>query len=301
VISNLRARYERLAAMRRQNPSTAVVARFNEIDGMDKSLLLSLEVFTTVIPLMILGYGFMSGFAESASPATAVIRSFGITSPLTEVVRETFSSSAELSSLWTVAGLAGFLFWGIPMSITVAGMFAAAWRREQFGMLERLGRGAGWFALYLVALSLRQELAYGAWTHLPLWAGIAVSLIPAWIFWSITPVILVRGGGRGFKFLMVAGLAGALIDGLLIPVAARLVFPSLLEGFLAFGPIGVAMALLTWCAAVAAGWVVTACASAIWWERRAPTGTVLGAESGGAVDGVDVDAGAGAPDQAAPS
>ena len=39
------------------------------------------------------------------------------------------------------------------------------------------------------------------------------------------------------------------------------------------------MALLTWCAAIAGGWVVTACASAIWWERRAPTDTVLDAES----------------------
>ncbi len=277
--SSVRARYERLDAMRRQSPLTAVVARFQEIEGGDKSLLLSLEVFTTVIPLMILGYGFVTGFAEGASPATLVVKSFGITTPLTEVVEETFSSSAELSSLWTVAGLAGFLFWGIPMSITVAGMFAAAWRREQFGMWQRLGRGAGWFALYLIALSLRQELAYASWTRLPLWLGILVSLIPAWIFWSLTPVILVRDGGRGFKFLMMAGLAGALIDGLIIPVVARLVFPSLLQGFLAFGPIGVAMALLTWCAAIAGGWVVTACASAIWWERRAPTDTVLDAES----------------------
>lgn len=277
--SGLRSRYERLDAMRRQNPVTAVVARFTEIEGTDKSLLLSLEVFTTVIPLMILGYGFLTGFADSASPASLVIRSFGIDSPLTDAVRSAFGDSAELHSLWTFAGLAGFLFWGIPMSITVAGMFAAAWRREQFGLWQRLGRGAAWFVLYLLALMLRQEIAFGTWTHLPMWAAMLVSLIPAWVFWSITPVMLVRGGGRGFQFLLFAGLAGALIDGLLIPVAALLVFPPLLEGFLAFGPMGVAMALLTWCGAIAAGWVVTACAGAVWWERRAPADTVVGAEA----------------------
>ncbi len=37
-------------------------------------------------------------------------------------------------------GVAGFLVWGIPMSITIAGIFAKAWRREQFGLGGRLLR-----------------------------------------------------------------------------------------------------------------------------------------------------------------
>lgn len=42
-------------------PLAAVVKRFQEIEGIDLGLLISLELFTTIIPLMILGYAFANG------------------------------------------------------------------------------------------------------------------------------------------------------------------------------------------------------------------------------------------------
>ena len=42
---------------------------------------------------------------------------------------------------WRLIGVARFLVWGIPMSVSVAGIFAKAWRREQYGLLTRLVRG----------------------------------------------------------------------------------------------------------------------------------------------------------------
>lgn len=64
------------------------------------------------------------------------------------------------------------------------------------------------------------------------------------------------------------------IDGGIIPIAARLVFPPILRGWDGFGPIGVAMALMMWCGVVGTGWVLTACVGAVLWERTAPTETV---------------------------
>jgi hypothetical protein len=52
--------------------------------------------------------------------------------------------------------------------------------------------------------------------------------VPVWIFWSLTPVLLVSDGGRGLRCLALAGLAGAVIDGTILPLAARILFPSLL-------------------------------------------------------------------------
>jgi hypothetical protein len=72
-----------------------------------------------------------------------------------------------------------------------------------------------------------------------------------------------------------AGLAGVAIDGICIPLTGRLVFPSLLDGWNGFGPIGVAMALLTWCGVIGTGWVITACVGAVLWERNAPSQTVV--------------------------
>lgn len=107
----------------------------------------------------------------------------------------------------------------------------------------------------------------------------AAALVPVWVFWSLTPVLLVRDGGRGPRYLALAGLAGAVIDGAAIPLAARLVFPPILKGWDGFGPIGVAMALMMWCGVVGTGWVVTACVGAVLWEHTAPTDTVIDSET----------------------
>jgi hypothetical protein len=90
-----------------------------------------------------------------------------------------------------------------------------------------------------------------------------VALAPVWVFWSLTPVLLVRDGGRGPKYLALAGLAGVVIDGTIVPLAARVIFPPLLKGWDGFGPIGVAMTLMTWCGVIGIGWVVTACVGAV--------------------------------------
>jgi hypothetical protein len=105
------------------------------------------------------------------------------------------------------------------------------------------------------------------------------ALVPVWIFWSLTPVLLVRDGGRGWKYLALAGLAGVVIDVTILPVAFRIFFPRLLSGWNGLGPIGVAMALMSWCGVIGIGWVVTACVGAVLWERTAPSETVIESET----------------------
>jgi hypothetical protein len=280
VRRRLEERYRRLEQDRRIRPAAAVVARFNEIDGGTQSALVSIELFTTVIPLMILGFGYFSGFAKNASPGILLIRVLGLQYPLSDRVRDAFGASSGLRSSWTILGVAGFLVWGIPMSITIAGIFAKAWRREQFGLGWRLLRGSAWFVLYLAMMGTRERIAFagdhtGA-MRIPLFVA---ALVTAWTFWSLTPVLLVRDGGRGWKYLALAGLAGVVIDGAIIPLAARVVFPALLRGWDGFGPIGVAMTLMTWCGVIGFGWVVTACVGAVLWERTAPAQTVIESET----------------------
>jgi hypothetical protein len=269
-------RYRRLDEARKKHPATAVANRFTEIDGATQGGLVSIELFTTILPLIIIGFDYMSGFAKNASPSTLFIRQLGLASPLTERVRAAFGDSSGFRSNWTFFGVAGFLVWGIPMSITIAGIFAKAWRREQFGLGQRLLRGATWFVLYLTTIGLHEHIAFsdhhaGANRALVF----AAALVPVWIFWSLTPVLLVRNGGRGLRYLALAGLAGVAIDGIIIPLSARIVFPPLLDGWNGLGPIGVAMALLTWCGVIGIGWVVTACVGGVLWERTAPSETVI--------------------------
>ena len=274
-------RYRRLDEARKKHPAAAVAARFTEIDGATQGGLVSIELFTTVLPLIIIGFDYMSGFAENASPGTLLTRQLGLVSPLTERVRAAFGDSSGFRSGWTFLGVGGFLVWGIPMSITIAGIFAKAWRREQFGLGQRLLRGATWFVLYLTTIGIHERIALGVAEHHGVSGAtkvllFAISLLPVWLFWSLTPVLLVRNGGRGgLRYLVLAGLAGVLIDGTVIPLSARIVFPPLLHGWDGLGPIGVAMALLTWSGVIGVGWVVTACVGGVLWERAAPSETVI--------------------------
>ena len=262
---------QRLKQSRRLAPLIAVVERFVEIDGSTQAGLLSIQLFTTVIPILIIGFAYVSGFAENASLGDLFIRSLGLHHPLDDRVRDAFGASSGIRSVWTFFGVAAFLVWGIPMSIRVAGMFGLAWRRRPFGLTESLARGATWFFLYLVTMAAREWLDaafhQGAAARAAL---LIVPLVPVWIFWSLTPMLLVRDGGRGWRDMMRAGFSGVVIDGILLATVIRVGFPILLQGWTGFGPIGVAMTLMTWCGFLAIGWVAIACAGAILWERNAP-------------------------------
>jgi hypothetical protein len=93
-------------------------------------------------PLIIIRFDYFSGLSKNASPGTLFIREDGLVYPLTERLRAAFGDSSAFRSSWTFIGVAVFLVWGIPMSITIAGIFAKAWRREQFGLSQRLLQGA---------------------------------------------------------------------------------------------------------------------------------------------------------------
>ena len=268
--------YHRLAATRRLRPIVAIIERFQDIDGSTLGILVSVLLFTTVIPLMILGFCYLEGFAENVSPGTIWIRELGLVHPTSDRVRIAFGDSSGVRTNWTFIGVAGFLFWGIPMSVTVAGIFAKAWRRAPLNFLARVVRGGLWFVLYLAMIACRERITFSG-DHSGLTRAVlfVVALIPVWIFWSLTPALLVRDGARGLGYLALAGLAGVLIDGVVIPLSGRLIFPSLLDGWAGFGPIGVAMALLTWSGVIGTGWVVTACVGAVLWERNAPMATVI--------------------------
>jgi len=269
--TRLKQRYDKLNRSRTTGLLVPVVQRFIQINGFTLSGLLSIQLFTTVIPLIIIGFAYFSGFASNASVGDLFIRDLGLHHPYDERVREAFGTPSGVHYVWTFLGLAPFLACGIPMSIKVATIFAQAWRRQQFGVAEKLGRGAAWFVLYLGIMTAHERIGFSGQHEAVVRAALlVVSLVPVWIFWSLTPLLLVRDGGRGWKYHLLAGFAGVVIDGIVLTAVIRVGFPILLRGWTGFGPMGVAMTLMTWCGIIATAWVVIACTSAIIWERSAP-------------------------------
>ena len=73
-------------------------------------------------------------------------------------------------------------------------------------------------------------------------------------------------------------IVGLIVLEVILAIGFRLVFPVLLDGWTGFGPVGVAMALLTWCGIEGVAWVVVACTEAVVWERHAPAAVVVDAQ-----------------------
>jgi hypothetical protein len=266
------ARYERLEESNKLGPLVATGKRFFLIEGLDLAGLLALELFTTIIPLVLLGYSFASDFNENLSFADFMIKWMDLRGDSADAVQGLFGDAGDLRSTWTFLGIAGFLFWGIPMSAQVAKTFARAFQRERWSFWTEVWRGGAWFAVLLASQILTVLVTRGiGWTG-PL---NVLAWIPSFILWSVSPLILVRNGTAGWKHMAWCGLAGLVLDLFGVRITLRWVFPKLLAGWTSFGPIGVAMAMMTTCTVIAVLWVVTACLGAVLWERRASPETVV--------------------------
>jgi len=280
IKESLAHRYQQLEETRRLGLPLAATRRFFEIEGLDLAALLALELFTTVIPIILLGFGWASGFSTRLSFGDVLIHSLGLEGAKAEQVRSAFGTGASLRSTWTVFGLASFLVWGIPMAVQVAKTFAQAWRRERFPLIQEIWRGAVWFALFLgtqaATVALSRTHPHTIVDRLQNLAG----LVPSFFLWAATPWVLVRNGSNGWRHLAWCGLAGVVLDALLIRWMTRLLLPALLGGWTGFGPIGVAMTLMTWCTVAAAMCVATGCIGAVLWERNAPADVVVSSQRG---------------------
>jgi len=266
--------YERLEETKRLGVLVAATRRFFAIEGLDLAGLLALELFTTIIPLVLLGYGWAVKFSPRLSMGDFLIDWMDLDGPSATIVNDLFGTGASIRSVWTVAGLAGFLVWGIPMSAQVAKVWARAFQRERFAFWSEVWRGAAWFVVLMVS----QSIGLGFVREPTSVVGFLVNLlsfVPGFLLWAISPTILIRNGRLGWRQFAWCGLVGVVLDNLFARITLRWVFPQLLKGWVGFGPIGAAMALMTTCTVIAVLWVASACLGAVLWERKTPAQTVL--------------------------
>jgi uncharacterized BrkB/YihY/UPF0761 family membrane protein len=276
----LETRYERLEESKRLGMFVHATRRLFEIQGPDLAGLLALELFTTIIPLILLGYSWASHFSTDLSFGDQLIRWMDLKGQAADIVRNLFGANANLRQTWTFLGIAGYLVWGIPMSSQVAKTYARAYRRERWPFWTEVWRGTLWFVVFLGTQAVTLAIArHQSMIILRILMNLAL-VIPSFILWSLSPVILVRHGGAGRKYLAWSGLTGVVLDLLLVRITLRWVFPRLLNGWVGFGPIGAAMAMMTTCTVIATLWVANACIGAVLWERTAPPDLVITTQTG---------------------
>lgn len=275
-------RREELEGSRHVGLLLLVQRRFKEIEGGDLSVLIALSLFVAMVPVVLLGFSWLTRFSSSANLASLVIRHYDLHEPVAGIVRDTFASASADRSSSSVLGVLSWAVAGFPLAVSVQKTFARAWRVPMLGWMASYLRGGLWFLVY-VAIQFGVEAAkwiLGRNLGLGVLAGLAgVALIL--MLWLATPHLLLGkdlGGWRGLVPTAVAGTA--------VTVGLRLVSLLLLPRWLAswavpFGAIGTSIALLLGVQLLATGWVVVAAFGAVYWERIADQDTVLRAELDG--------------------
>ena len=192
VHRHLAERRRRLTESRALSPLKAVLLRFKEIDGANQGVLVSVQLFTVVIPLMILGFSY-----SRASPRTSVRAPWDSRTGSVRL-HQRHRSRCIRRQRSTAVGL------DRRRGRRVHGLGVSRWRswwrclrqgrqREQFGASQRLLRSGAWFLLRCSCCGSASRSATPATQVLMF----AVALIPVWAFWSLTPLVLVVDGGHG--------------------------------------------------------------------------------------------------------
>ena len=248
-------------------PTVAIARRFVEISGLDLGCFIAVELFTTILPILLIGYGRLNNFSHDVSIGQLFVDMVGANGRDAARILREFGKASGIEHTWTLFGLASFLVWGIPMSLTVCRMYAAAWQRPQHSALQRLWRGVVWFVVYLLVAGINENLLHAA--HHPLLRVVffAMAVGVSTLLWGITPALLVPSVRLSKRLILEAGLIGALVHIVILRFVVRAVFPLLLSGWDGFGPVGVALTIMTWCGSLGIVWVAVACAGAVISER----------------------------------
>ena len=244
--------------------------RFNKIEGKHLAIVIALNLFVAVIPLLIIGYAFIEAFNPHRDVGSLLAGDLHLTGSTARIVRDTFSNASSGKSVALSISVISLLITGLDVSATAQLAFARAFEMTPLSGVQKYLRGGAWLVLLLadtgIALTLRNLAA-----HHPPWVAIvaaAVLLLLEFGFFLVSPRLLLD---LPFKWR-------DLVPGAAICTGAAVVVHAALAYFLrnwfaeyghAYGGFGVSLALAAGVGIIASFWVWIAVVMGVWWERRA--------------------------------
>ena len=239
------------------------VARFLELEGVDRAMALAGQGFAALLPLLIVISAASPG--DGRDVADTLIEEFKLSGSAEDALRSALSRPAGPDSS---LGIVSFLVLAISaLSFTRAmqRLYVRAWRLPSMG-LRGNAWGLAWLAAFVVWGSIQPVIV-------SLFDGVAAFVVSealVTLLWLITPWLLVgrRLPWRTLVFQALLTAAGLLA----LSVSAAVYAPRAVSSAAAdFGVIGVAFALLTLLFCVAAVFVGAAAIGATlaeWREER---------------------------------
>jgi uncharacterized membrane protein YvlD (DUF360 family)/uncharacterized BrkB/YihY/UPF0761 family membrane protein len=220
------------------------ILRFVLMEGFDRSIVLSAQVFTALIPLFIIVASVAPAGQEDVI-SEGIIKRFALSGASAEAVEQLFTTPAGATSSVTVFSALLLIYSGVAFTRRLQRMYRAAWGREQAGI-----RSALFATLGLVALILEFVVAYGIrefTTLFPfewLWA-IPISLVTGLVLWTSIPYLLLERQLH-WRRLLVAGAAAA-VGMTIFAIGTPIYMPDVMtRATNEFGLFGVTITLIGW-------------------------------------------------------
>ena len=253
--------------------------RFNKIEGKHLALVITLNLFVAVIPLMIIGYAFIEAFNPHRDVGNLLVGNLHLTGSTAQIVKDTFSNASSGKSVALSISLISLLITGLDVSATAQVAYARAFTMTPLRGVQKYLRGAAWLILLLAdtgaALTLR-SLA----THHPLGFALAAGaalLVLEFGFFLVTPRLLLD---LPFKWRdLVPGAAVCTVAATVVHTVATLFLRNWFGEYgHAYGAFGISLALAAFVGIIASFWVWIAAVMGVWWERKAGPAAVAAME-----------------------
>jgi membrane protein len=239
----------------------AWLARWAQVQGVDRAMALAAQAFSALIPLLIV-YSAVVSRGEGESYADSVVERFELEGASAESVYQAFTSSQTVEDGVSVLGAVLLIVSALSFTRGLQRLYENAYGVPKLGF-RNTPWGLAWLGLVVLYSSVRPPLADVTGSA----AGqITVSLVLAAAAWTATPYLLL---GRRLPWRRL--LPGALLSAVgMTGLAATSIiwFPrTLATSADQFGVIGVAFALLSWLVAAAFVIVGTTTGGAVISER----------------------------------
>lgn len=225
------------------------VRRFVDIAGIDRSMVLASQAFTSLIPLLIL-VATWAPAARQTVVGDSIVRKFHLEGDAAAAVSQLFAIPEGATSTVSAFSALLLLISGTSFTRRFQRMYRAAYEQEKAGVRSGVYSTLGLFVLLAEVCVLYGARALVAYLPLSWLLAIPVGLITGAMLWTSIPYLLLNRQVHWRR--LVAGGAVAAVGTGIYSVATAVYMPDQMERYTQeFGLFGVTIALIGWLLAVA--------------------------------------------------
>ena len=125
------------------------VRRFNKIDGKHLALVIAIDLFVAVIPLIIISYALIEAFNPHRDVGNLIAGNLQLTGSTAQIVKNTFTNASSGKSVALGISVISLLVTGLDVSATAQTAYARAFTMTPLRGIQKYLRGGAWLVLLL--------------------------------------------------------------------------------------------------------------------------------------------------------